>query len=93
MIARVALLAAIASLASCSPDNGIKGYDALSQHVANNPVGGGADQWIEIVTVMGTSERVGLIFGYANDRQACLEAITGMKAANPGRDYVCTPAN
>jgi hypothetical protein len=93
VIKRVALLVAVASLASCSPDNGIEGYDALSRHVENNPVGGGADQWIEMVSVMGTSERVGLIFGYMNDRQACLEAIAGMQAANPGREYVCTPAN
>jgi len=46
-----------------------------------------------MVTVMGTPERVGLIFGYVNDRQACLEAIAGMRQVNPGREYICTPAN
>lgn len=93
MIARVLMLVAIVGLASCGSDSGVEGYDALSRHVEKNPVGGGSDQWIEMVTVMGTSERVGLIFGYMDDRQACLEAIAGMRQANPGRDYICTPAN
>lgn len=87
------LVAALVCLASCGPDQGIEGYDALSRHVEGNRVGGGSDQWIEMVTVMGTSERVGLIFGYTNDHQACLEAIAGMQEANPSREYVCTPAN
>jgi hypothetical protein len=87
------LIAALIGLTSCGGDEGIEGYDALSRHVEGNRVGGGSDQWIEMVTVMGSSERVGLIFGYMDDRQACLEAIAGMRAANPGREYICTPAN
>jgi hypothetical protein len=46
-----------------------------------------------MVNIAGAYERVGLIFGYVDDRQACLEAIAGMREANLGREYVCTPAN
>lgn len=93
LIGSVALIGAALCLTSCEGNDGIEGYDALSRHVEGNRVGGGSDQWIEMVTVMGDSERVGLIFGYTNDRQACLEAIAGMREANPGREYICTPAN
>ncbi len=93
VIGSALLTAAVVGLTSCGGDGGIEGYDALSRHVEGNRVGGGSDQWIEMVNVMGSSERVGLVFGYMDDRKACLEAIAGMREANPGRDYVCTPAN
>ena len=93
VIGSALLIAAVIGLTSCGGDDGIEGYDALSRHVEGNRVGGGSDQWIEMVNIAGAYERVGLIFGYVDDRQACLEAIAGMREANPGREYVCTPAN
>jgi hypothetical protein len=42
---------------------------------------------------MGSSERVGLVLGYMDDRTAGLEAIAGMREANPGRDDICKPTN
>lgn len=93
MIKRAIVLASVFVLASCGSSDGVEGYDALSNFVADNRVGGGSDQWIEMITAMGTSELVGLVFGYMDDHQACLEAVAGMQEANPGRVYVCTPAN
>ncbi len=42
-----------------------------------------ADEW----------ERVGLIFGYADDYDECLKAIAGLKQVNFAREYRCVPAN
>ncbi len=93
IVAVTIALAALAGLGSCGRSSDIEGYEELSRHVERNRVGAGTDQWIEMISLAGSSERVGLIFGYVDDYQACQEAIAGMRAANPGRDYICTPAN
>ena len=42
--------------------------------------------------VSGQWEKVGLIFGYGDDREECEKAIQGLKQANEARDYLCVPA-
>lgn len=93
MIKRSVLIAAIVGLAACGERSGIKGYDAIAQHVEGSRVGRASDHWIERQSLSGSWERVGLVFGYMDDRQACLDAIAGMKAADPDREYTCVPAN
>ena len=80
-------------IASCGNENEVKGYSAVEQLVANNRVGSGADQWIEMRNAIGEWERTGLIFGYLDDYEECQKAIAGLNAANTAREYRCVPAN
>lgn len=91
---RVVLLAMLAvGAGSCAEEDGVNGYQRLSDHVAGNQVGYGADHWIEIKNLSAEWERTGLIFGYQSDYDECLKAIRGLQEANPGREYRCVPAN
>ena len=93
MIKRSVLIAAVVGLASCGGGSDIKGYDAIARHVEGNRVGRASDHWIERQSISGSWERVGLVFGYVDDRQACVDAIAGMKAADPDHEYTWVPAN
>jgi len=93
VIGSALLIAAVTGHTSFGGDDGIEGDDALSRHFQRNRAGGGSQQWIEMVNAMGSSERVGLVLGYMDDRTAGLEAIAGMREANPGRDDICKPTN
>jgi hypothetical protein len=86
VIGSALMIGAVVGLTSLGGDDGIEGDDALSRHFQRNRDGCGSDQRIEMVYAMGSSESVGLVFGYMDDRKACLEAIAGMREANPGRD-------
>jgi hypothetical protein len=81
------------ALTGCGSDDGIPGHEELTQQVARERVGVGADQWIEMSSAAGGWERTGLIFGYVDDRIECLKAIEGLSRQNPAREYRCTPAN
>lgn len=90
------LLAGVALLAGCnqSSETPVNGHDALVAHVEKNPVGTDPDQWIEMKTISGEWDRVGLIFGYYGaDYDECLKAIAGLKKVNYAREYRCVPAN
>jgi hypothetical protein len=80
-------------LAACGRDDGIPGYNKLENQVTNQRVGYGQDQWIEMRNGINEWERTGLIFGYTDDYSECIKAIEGLKLANDGREYRCTPAN
>ena len=85
--------AAILLLAGCGDRHATPGFDDLSDQVSDNRVGADADQWIEMLNLVGEWERTGLIFGYGDDFSECQKAIEGLKKANYSRDYRCVPAN
>lgn len=80
-------------LSGCGEQSGVPGFAALQEQVQSSPVGRAADEWIELRNSAGDWERVGLIFGYVNDRDECEKAIAGLHRANPHREYRCTTAN
>lgn len=90
------LLAGVALLAGCkqSSETPVNGHDTLVAHVEQNPVRTSADQWIEMKSMSGEWDRVGLFFGYyGDDYGECLNAIAGLKKVNYAREYRCVPAN
>jgi hypothetical protein len=96
---RASIIAAVFLFSGCSTetndrsDSGIPGFDRLVTQVENGKVGRSSDQWIEMRNSADEWERVGLIFGYADDYEECLKAIGGLKKVNFARDYRCVPAN
>lgn len=69
-------------------------YDTQVERLAKNKIGSDSDQWLEVFSpISGNWDRVGLIFGYTDDRGECDKAIAGLRSANPDREYRCTSAN
>lgn len=89
----VATLGVSLLAASCGDKDEVDGYTSLERHVADNRVGGDADNWIEMRNMAGEWERTGLIFGYLGDYDECQKAIAGLHDANDAREYRCVPAN
>jgi len=81
------------ALTACGNEDGVAGYDALSEHVESGRVGMDADHWIEMKNAAGQWERTGLIFGYLDDHAECQVAVAGLKRVNYAREYRCIPAN
>lgn len=91
---RVVLVAAFAlALAGCGNGSEVPGFEGLAEQVGRHRVGSDADQWIEMRNMSGEWERIGLVFGYLDDRDECSKAIAGLKDANYAREYRCMPAN
>ena len=90
---RLAGFGAAILLSGCGSEELTKGQAELDRHVAGNRVGGASDHWLEMRNIAYEWERVGLIFGYVDDYDACLRAMAGMKQANPEREFRCVPAN
>lgn len=89
-------LASAAILTACEKEGSVKGHDGLVRQVERSKVGASSDHWIEIKSLAGEWERVGLVFGYAEDNgdyEECLKAIEGLKRVNFRREYRCAPAN
>ncbi|URD60476.1 hypothetical protein M8312_11885 [Sphingomonas sp. KRR8] len=94
MISRALGLAVLAlSASSCGGNDLVKNSSSLITHVEGHRYGRASDQWIEMVNMSNEWEKVGLIFGYTDDRAECVKAIEGLKRANEGREYRCEPAN
>ena len=93
MIRLALAVALMCCLTACDNKNEVAGYGALSKQVAKTRVGYGQDQWIEMRNGINEWERVGLVFGYADDYRECLSAIAGLRTANPEKEYRCAPAN
>lgn len=91
---KVAALAIFMVCSACSgADETVPGQATLEAAVRVNRVGQDADQWIEMRSMAGGWDRVGLIFGYRGDSDECRKAIAGLKRENYARQYRCTPAN
>ncbi len=96
---RVGAIAALLALSGCSDEPAgsdgleIPGFDQLVSQVEQGKVGRSSDHWIEMKNSADEWERVGLIFGYADDYDECLKAIAGLKQVNYAREYRCVPAN
>jgi len=90
MLRGLALLASIMALAGCAED-GVPGEAALVDQVEGEQVGSDTDQWIMMRGADGAWQRVGLVFGYTDDREECEKAIAGLQEANYARDYLCQP--
>jgi hypothetical protein len=93
---RAAIIVAALAMTGCSGEPAeitIQGFDKLVQQVERSKVGRASDHWIEMKNSMNEWERVGLIFGYADDYDECLKAIGGLKQVNYEREYRCVPAN
>jgi hypothetical protein len=92
-------MAALLALSGCSNEPSgsdglaIPGFDRLVNQVEQGKVGRSSDHWIEMKNSADEWERVGLIFGYADDYDECLKAIAGLKQVNFAREYRCVPAN
>lgn len=90
---RCGVLTLLLLATACGSEGDVPGYDALLKHVEKNRVGQDSDHWIEMGSIGGGWERVGLIFGYIDDYAECQKAIAGLKLANYAREYRCVPAN
>lgn len=96
---RVGATAALVALLGCSNERAgsnnleIPGFDRLVNEVEQGQVGRSSDHWIEMKNSADEWERVGLIFGYADDYGECIKAIAGLKQVNFAREYRCVPAN
>ena len=62
------------------------------EEMASTTIGSGADFWIVKHSALGFSERVGLIFGFISDEEACEEFVQAHSVAFEG-SYSCEPAN
>jgi hypothetical protein len=56
-------------------------------------VGSSPDFWMEKFNFAGEWEKTTLVFGYADDYQACLDFVTAYTAKYPLDTYRCVPAN
>jgi hypothetical protein len=56
-------------------------------------VGSSPDFWMEKFNLAGEWEKTMLVFGYADDRQACLDLVSAWAAKYPLDTYRCSPAN
>jgi hypothetical protein len=96
---RAGVIAALLVLSGCSSEHSgsdgfeIPGFNGLEKQVTESKVGRSSDHWIEMKNSAAEWERVGLIFGYADDYDECLKAIAGLKEVNFAREYRCVPAN
>lgn len=96
---RAGVMALLLVLLGCSDEPAgsdnveIPGFDRLVNQVEQEKVGRSSDHWIEMKNSADEWERVGLIFGYADDYDECLKAIAGLKQVNFAREYRCVPAN
>jgi hypothetical protein len=80
------------TLASCDEPETLN-YEPLRQLVEQGRIGRDSDRWIEMLNYAGAWEPTALIFGFEDDGVECAKAIQGLRAANPGREYRCVPAN
>ena len=56
-------------------------------------IGSSPDVWLEKFTFAQEWEKTALVFGYANDYEACSDMVAAWKAKYPLDTYRCTPAN
>jgi hypothetical protein len=56
-------------------------------------IGSSPDFWMEKFNFAGEWEKTILVFGYADDYQACLDLVAAWTAKYPLDSYRCTPAN
>lgn len=91
---RSLLLLACLSLLGCNDRVETTDQDDFEAYVARHKVGAAVDQWVEMKsTLTGQWDRTVLVFGYYDDDAAeCEKVVRGLKAANPKREYRCTPA-
>lgn len=88
------LLSLGSSLVGCSDDSYDGSLERLSRLLREKPIGDSTDQWIEKYSTLANEwQRTGLIFGYADDYEACLEFIRGLTDQYPSNRYRCVPAN
>lgn len=90
---RTILAVAIAlALGACSEDLD-KQHQRLAKHVRENKIGSSQDFWLVKHNMFGEFERVGLIFGFMDDREFCEEISALYMRKFPADRYSCAPAN
>lgn len=80
----------LGSIAAC--EQSYEDQIADLEELASSTIGSGTDFWIVKHSVFGFSERVGLIFGFVSDQEACEEFVQAHSVAFEG-SYSCEPAN
>jgi len=89
--ATLLLIATALGLASCDYDTEVS---TLATLLTWMQVGSSQDQWLEQKSrVTNEWDRVALIFGYADDFDACSDMVDGLLAKAPRSQYRCVPAN
>jgi hypothetical protein len=86
------LVATALGLASCDYDTGVRTLDTL---VTWMQVGSDRDYWIEQKSKFEDRrwDKVALVFGYADDFEACSDMRDGLRSKYPKSQYRCVPAN
>jgi hypothetical protein len=65
----------------------------LKSFAGMGSIGSSKDVWLEKFNFGGEWEKTALIFGYADDYQACIDMVAAWKAKYPLDTYRCTLAN
>ena len=76
-------------LACCS---GCDAQSKLERTVGSATVGSSGDMWLVKDGIAGR-ERVGLIFGFVSDTEACVDLATTYNDRYPRANLTCEPAN
>lgn len=93
MFRKAVMIGTALLIAGCSGPDDAERMKNLLEYVSENRAGRASDSWVEMKNLYGEWERVGLIFGYADDFDECTKAIAGLKKVNYAREYRCTLAN
>ena len=71
----------------------ISGSQALFDLVKSNKIGSAPDYWIVKLDAFDHLDKVGLIFGYMGDDEACHDFIKLYEMKYPNAKYFCQKAN
>ncbi|MCS0494345.1 hypothetical protein NVS89_04490 [Ancylobacter sp. MQZ15Z-1] len=78
------------TLAGCSEDG--SGVDGLDRHLqSTGKIGESGDYWLVKDNAVGQAERIGLIFGYANDGAACRDTADILNSRYTRANFRCAP--
>ncbi len=87
----VILLFGISLLSAC--DTYEAEVDRLNVFVGFGQIGSSPDFWMEKLNFAGDWEKTTLVFGYADDFQACHDLVAAWTDKYPRDTYRCQPAN
>jgi hypothetical protein len=82
------------ALVGCDDSGDIQTDTArLAEFLAEAPIGNGPDYWLEKRSTFGEWDRVGLVFGFGGDAEACASFAEGYMLVFSQAQVRCRPAN